>query len=297
MATLDGSPCSRCIARDLKVFPLADYAIGVTAPPLHPFCRCTTVPYFKDEFSAGGQRAARNEKDKVYYIPEDMTYGEWKKAFVDGKKENLTALKIPEFSGQKMQQSYQSFLDMLDHSEGNEGVIQRLRLYGETTDFVVNTDLDVAFAYNFGEDNIQYNPKSEKFGLYNMNYVQVHELSHRMDILEYHSWENGKFVDAVDICRKKLYTMFEESGDEFSDFLEKYADNPSVSDIISALSEGEFNEWTSYKHDKKYWKAYDGLMVYLEVFANVVSIDIEGDRTVFSGLLEELYEAYKDVVS
>ena len=92
LATLDGSPCSRCAARDLETFPVKEYVIGVTAPPLHPFCRCTTVPFFKDGFTVGGQRAARNEKSKVYYVPEEMSYEEWKKAFVNGEKEILSRL-------------------------------------------------------------------------------------------------------------------------------------------------------------------------------------------------------------
>ena len=53
--------------------------------PLHPYCRCTTVPYFDDEFTADEQRAARDKDGKTYYVPGDMTYEEWKRKYVDSR--------------------------------------------------------------------------------------------------------------------------------------------------------------------------------------------------------------------
>ena len=37
--TLDGKTCSLCAQLDGKVYPMSEYAIGVTAPPFHPWCR------------------------------------------------------------------------------------------------------------------------------------------------------------------------------------------------------------------------------------------------------------------
>lgn len=90
LATLDAKTCGACADMDGQVFDLEDYAIGVTAPPLHPNDRCTTVPYFDDGFSAENMRAARDGDGKTYYVPADMTYPEWKKAFVEGDINNLT---------------------------------------------------------------------------------------------------------------------------------------------------------------------------------------------------------------
>lgn len=297
LATLDGSPCSRCTARDLKVFPMADYAIGVTAPPLHPFCRCTTVPYFKDEFSAGGQRAARNEKDKVYYIPEDMTYGEWKKTFVDGKKDNLTALKIPEFKGQNMQKAYEDFAEMLSHSNGEDRVVTNLNFYSQTTEYVEDRN-EGAFGYDPKEDVIRYNPYADNFELYDMNYVLVHELTHRMDICEFKSWKHKNFIRAVDNCSEKLYSVRDEIERWFVQQDSKYAKDIALADIISALSKGEFDDILGFSHHKDYWREDDGIKVYLEIFANIASIDVLGyeSKAEFSGLLKEIYEAYKEVV-
>ena len=56
---------------------MKEFDPGVTAPPFHVNCRSTTAPYFDDEFSLG-ERAARGEDGKTYYVPSDMTYKEWK---------------------------------------------------------------------------------------------------------------------------------------------------------------------------------------------------------------------------
>ena len=50
----------------------------------HPCCRSTTCPYDEEDIKDIAQRAARDEDGEVYYVSDDMTYQEWKKAFVDG---------------------------------------------------------------------------------------------------------------------------------------------------------------------------------------------------------------------
>lgn len=81
--TLDSHTCETCGGMDGKHFPMTEFQIGVTAPPFHPNCRGCTCPYFDDEFDSVGERAARGEDGKTYYVPGDMTYEEWKKSFVD----------------------------------------------------------------------------------------------------------------------------------------------------------------------------------------------------------------------
>lgn len=86
VATLDSHTSDICRGFDGKHFPMKDFQPGVTAPPFHVYCRSTTVPYFDEKFDVG-ERAARDEETgKTYYVPDDMNYSEWKKAFVDGDK-------------------------------------------------------------------------------------------------------------------------------------------------------------------------------------------------------------------
>lgn len=90
--TLDSRTCAVCQPLDGTVIPLAQYEPGVTVPPFHPNCRGTTCPHYDD---MDGERAARTADGKVYYVPANMKYTDWKKAFVDnGSKDGLTLATI-----------------------------------------------------------------------------------------------------------------------------------------------------------------------------------------------------------
>ena len=82
--TFDSHTCEMCGGMDGKHFPMTEFRIGVTAPPFHPNCRGCTCPYFDDEFDSVGERAARGEDGKTYYVPADTTFEKWKKSFVNG---------------------------------------------------------------------------------------------------------------------------------------------------------------------------------------------------------------------
>lgn len=85
VATLDSHTSEICQDMDGQHFDMKDYEPGVTAPPFHPWCRSVTCPYFDDDFGSVGERAARDEETgKTYYVPANVKYPEWKKAFVDG---------------------------------------------------------------------------------------------------------------------------------------------------------------------------------------------------------------------
>ena len=81
VATLDNRTSEICQSLDGQHFPMSEYEIGVTAPPFHPNCRTTTVPYFDDEFTLNETRAARDAGGKTYEVPGDITYREWAKEF------------------------------------------------------------------------------------------------------------------------------------------------------------------------------------------------------------------------
>ena len=84
VATLDNRTSEICSGIDGKVFDMKDYNAGVTAPPFHPNCRTTTIPYFDDweEVGVKPERVARDEEGNNYYVPADMTYKEWEKKYV-----------------------------------------------------------------------------------------------------------------------------------------------------------------------------------------------------------------------
>jgi SPP1 gp7 family putative phage head morphogenesis protein len=103
LATLDSHTSEICRELDGKIYPMADYKPGDTAPPFHVYCRSTTVPYFDEDFDVPESRAARGTDGKTYYVPGNMTYREWEKSFVeDGSKSGLQEVKNPvEYSENK----------------------------------------------------------------------------------------------------------------------------------------------------------------------------------------------------
>lgn len=81
VATLDKRTSEICRSLDNEVFKLDDMVIGVNAPPTHPNCRSTTVPYFSDNI---GKRIARDiETGRAEYVPSDMKYEQWYKKYID----------------------------------------------------------------------------------------------------------------------------------------------------------------------------------------------------------------------
>lgn len=292
VATLDSHTSDICQNMDGKVFPMKDYEPGVTAPPFHVWCRSVTAPYFRDNFGQIGERAARGEDGKNYYVPADMTYPEWKESFVDGGDKAEPTLN----PAARFQESRKEFGQFLNNSESTP-FNNKMILYNEATEYKLNEKLNIPFAYNPELDVIEYNPSAQNYELYDMNFVQAHELSHRMDTVEYHSWENEKFLQAIENTRKKVY---DNRGTAEGWFCEKgkYKNDMALSDIISALSKGEMNDALYVVHEQEYWEA-DTSHVPTEIFANMVSIDLLGNksRAEFECILKELYEAYKEMVT
>lgn len=84
VATLDRRTSEICRDMDGRVFRLSEAKVGINYPPLHVFCRSTTIPYFED--AAPGERAARSDSGDTYMVPGNMTYREWEKEHGAGGK-------------------------------------------------------------------------------------------------------------------------------------------------------------------------------------------------------------------
>lgn len=102
VGTLDNETCALCGELDRKIYKMSEYKVGTTAPPFHPWCRCTTAPYFADMENLG-IRAARDNEGKYYEVPRDMTYKEWRKnsvkttenskaPFTNGEKDDIITI-------------------------------------------------------------------------------------------------------------------------------------------------------------------------------------------------------------
>ena len=90
VADLDKRTSRICQEHDNQVYDRDKAVPGVNCPPMHPWCRSTTVAYDEDADYSKLKRRARNpETGKVEYVPADMTYKEWYSKYVDGNIESI----------------------------------------------------------------------------------------------------------------------------------------------------------------------------------------------------------------
>lgn len=89
LATLDNRTSEICRELDGKVFKLSEAQTGINLPPMHPYCRSTTVPHFpEDEFSEPSDRIARDETGDSYLVGKSVTYKEWVENYAEASYVN-----------------------------------------------------------------------------------------------------------------------------------------------------------------------------------------------------------------
>lgn len=87
VGTLDKTTCDICGGFDGKVYEMKEYVEGVTAPIFHPYCRCTTAPYFDDEDEESA-RFARDENGNRIKVSSSMKYPEFKEKYLSTLKKS-----------------------------------------------------------------------------------------------------------------------------------------------------------------------------------------------------------------
>ena len=86
VAVLDKRTSHICQEHDNKVYDTDKAVPGVNYPPLHPWCRSTTIAHDDDiDYSKLERRARNPETGKVEYVPADMSYKEWYDKYVADK--------------------------------------------------------------------------------------------------------------------------------------------------------------------------------------------------------------------
>lgn len=87
VATLDLKTSKICRSLDGRAFNVKDAQPGKNYPPMHPWCRSTTIAWIPPELLKRMKRTARDPKTgKNYKVPADMTYSEWYAKYVEDSK-------------------------------------------------------------------------------------------------------------------------------------------------------------------------------------------------------------------
>lgn len=86
VAILDLKTSLICRGLDKEVFPVSEAKVAVNYPPMHPWCRSTTIAYVsKDVLAKMKQSAIDPATGKRITVPGDMTYKEWYDKYVKQK--------------------------------------------------------------------------------------------------------------------------------------------------------------------------------------------------------------------
>mgnify|MGYP002749081011 CR=1 FL=1 len=130
VAVLDKRTSRICQEHDNQVYDRDKAVPGVNCPPMHPWCRSTTVAYDEDADYSKLKRRARNPvTGKTELVPADMTYKEWYSKYVDGEdvvKESKPEVDDKIFAADKpneiddffkKQKSYQKWYNELDEKQ------------------------------------------------------------------------------------------------------------------------------------------------------------------------------------
>ena len=129
VAVLDKRTSAICRKHDNKVYKVSERKTGVNYPPLHPWCRSTTIAHFEDMDLSKLERRARDpETGKIMLVPADMSYDDWHDKYVANKgamksqeknadkiHDDLFGDDIDKFFNQ--QKSYQNWLSELPASK------------------------------------------------------------------------------------------------------------------------------------------------------------------------------------
>lgn len=88
VAVLDKRTSHICQEHDNKVYDTDEAVPGVNYPPLHPWCRSTTIAHDDDiDYSKLERRARNPETGKTEYVPADMSYDDWYSKYVAKRKQ------------------------------------------------------------------------------------------------------------------------------------------------------------------------------------------------------------------
>lgn len=227
VATLDSRTCECCAALDGRVFDLANAKPGTNYPPMHPFCRSTTIADFGDEELAGLERRAKDKDGNTIKVPAGMTYEDWYEKYVSNTGKPLTTgsdsgiIEPPRETIQSLDKLKQSGISGTEYEEylamiNNHANPDITRLYRQHAD-------DILGVFKTSQQG-QYSPGSKTLEFSYPQYSDMnkygtlaHEYGHFFDAeVKY----QGLHFDEIQAVRKAtgLDTTFAEvasSSDEF----------------------------------------------------------------------------------
>lgn len=264
VATLDLRTSKVCRELDGKVFELSKREVGKNYPPMHPWCRSTTICDIDEETLSKMERAAVDGDGNRIRVPANMTYNEWYDKYVSDESEILDEArrKIKSVASKKEVIKFDDLPKKLkDRFETNlnksEDNVKRL-IKQEYKQFDYALDLSSRRSRRNTITNVIELGQGVK------DSTIAHEIFHGIDNKHKICKENdllSLLENDFKILEKKssnqgiIYYLlnnypyaFEITSKGKIKLIEEYA---GISDIINGLSNGNVN--LGYGHRKEYW--------------------------------------------
>lgn len=293
VATLDSHTSDICQDMDGKHFLMSQWEVGTTAPPFHVRCRSTTIPYFDDDFDIG-ERAARDADGKTYYVPANMKYKDWEKAFVDGDKTGLQEasvsdtikakeeikqvaeeLKIDSFPDAfKVKGEIKNTQALVDYVNGLEGadpnVVALFNHMGELESVASNgVPFKISHGKNHAVSTSSYTltgglaevkltiPKLQGENLAGQVNTTLHEEMHLMDL--YGRSDVKKSGNWFSTSRQSLVDTFKQTSSDMSDDVKKlFAEHDKKWKEVSSAVRSRYNQQITALNDSMMNRTFQG---------------------------------------
>ena len=265
--------CEICAGMNGKVFKVKKMIVGDNAPPMHPNCRCGTVPHID-----------MNEYEEWLdsYNQHHMSYSDWIKMHSDSKSGDLFESDFKKFKrGQKFPKEIDGALDKKQY-------IKIRKEYQKATreKFSHGTELGKRIFVQYADQSaiktlmetkvVRYQDGKLYLNMYNDLHDPrgaatgyFHEFGHQID--EKLGWKFTKDSTLRDKLKNDFYNI---SNEEIYEEIKTNYKASSVSDMIGGLSKGKIKG--RYGHKQDYWKTKSHITS--EFFAHFIEAQFDSER-------------------
>lgn len=258
---------------------------GIAAEDIN--CRCALLQRARWALTNGeeGHKYSRFEKDIISM--QSTSYLGWKNKY--SRLMKASEIKNPAFA-----KAQADFAKQLSESAGSPRHVGLMRMYSECTTYKEDFSLKHISAYDPASDMVLYNPKHPDFNIVDLTDMQAHEISHRMDFIEYESYNNKAMSEAFAQTREYAIGNIDELQQLF-DSNDDYYNDQSLSDIFMTLTENRMS--LLYGHaDADIAHERDAVM---EIFADISTMDVLGNEniSVLTQKCPKIMEVYLEMVA
>jgi len=222
-------------------------------PPLHSFCRCTTVAEFDDDTMEGLQRRAKDENGKYILVPQDMTYQEWYNKYVDKEEGILNDL-------------FNKNTKLKDITTQREKIIEETFKNEKIKNIALNANIKSIKA---GGNKAYHRRGNIVLKEDYTNRTIIHEIGHVVDYNNKWLSSNKNFMKAINTDKEYVLT----NKDIYKTLIQENKSYKELSDIISGMTKNKIRG--RYYHKTRYWNKPNKLEK--EIFAQMFTMAGKND--------------------